>query len=337
MKALVYTAPDELQYRSEADPEPRDGDLLVQIEAVGICGSDMHAYHGHDDRRVAPLILGHEAMGWVLSAGPRQGERVVLNPLITCGECPACQSGRSNLCEQRELIGMRRPGAFAERIAMPQRNLIALPEHMDPAHAALTEPAATALHAIQLGDRVLQCAHEDTRALVIGGGSVGLLSALYLRKRGIREITLAETNPLRRRSAQARCALHTLDPRSSPPRGPFDLVIDAVGSTKTRALASAVVAAGGVLVHIGLQDARGGLDVRRMTLAEITFIGSYTYSPEDLRAAADALHAGDLGDLSWIEERPLCDGAAAFSDLAAGQTGAAKIVLRLNQTQPIAS
>ena len=118
MKALVYTADKEMTYRDEPPPRPAPGDALVAIDSVGICGSDMHAYLGHDPRRVPPLILGHEAVGTVIE-GSRPGQAVLLNPLITCGKCTECLSGRQNLCAQRDLIGMLRPGAFAEQIRAP--------------------------------------------------------------------------------------------------------------------------------------------------------------------------------------------------------------------------
>ena len=105
MKALVYTDTLEVQYRDEPDPVPGLGEALVKIEAVGICGSDMHAYLGHDDRRPAPLILGHEAAGTVLE-GPMKGKRVTVNPLVSCGTCEACQEMRSNLCPDRQIISM---------------------------------------------------------------------------------------------------------------------------------------------------------------------------------------------------------------------------------------
>jgi alcohol dehydrogenase len=175
MKALVYTANEEMTYREEPEPAPQPGDSVVAIESVGICGSDMHAYLGHDERRVPPLILGHEAVGTVID-GPGEGQRVVLNPLITCGVCDACLDGRQNLCAERDLIGMYRAGAFAEKIAIPGRNLIPVPDGMAGAHAALTEPGATGLHAVLLAERVNHRPLSETRALVIGAGSVGLLT-----------------------------------------------------------------------------------------------------------------------------------------------------------------
>jgi threonine dehydrogenase-like Zn-dependent dehydrogenase len=171
MKALVYTNTLELQYREEPMPAPVSGEALIQIEAVGICGSDMHAYHGHDARRVPPLILGHEAVG-VVQNGRQKGKRVVLNPLITCGHCNHCQGGRSNLCAERELIGMIRAGAFAEYINIPERNLLDIPQDMDSTLASLTEPAATSLHAIYLAEKILHRPLSECRALVIGGGSI---------------------------------------------------------------------------------------------------------------------------------------------------------------------
>ena len=120
MKALVYTGPENLEFIEVSDPTPSEGEVVVKIDSVGICGSDMHAFLGHDERRPAPLILGHEVSGTIVD-GEQNGRRVTLNPLVTCGVCPACVSGRDNLCPQRQIISMApRPGAFAEYVAMPE-------------------------------------------------------------------------------------------------------------------------------------------------------------------------------------------------------------------------
>ncbi len=124
MKALVYTGTSQLEYRSEPDPIPESGEALIRVQASGICGSDMHAYFGHDERRIAPLILGHEVSGEVIS-GSQPGSRVVVNPLVTCGACSYCTSDRENLCQQRQIISMQpRQGAFSELLRMPERNLV---------------------------------------------------------------------------------------------------------------------------------------------------------------------------------------------------------------------
>ncbi len=317
-------------FRDEPAPIAAAGDAIVAIDAVGICGSDMHAYLGHDPRRVPPLILGHEAAGTV-AEGPGTGRRAVLNPLITCGQCDDCLGGRQNLCAQRDLIGMFRPGAFAEHIAIPLRNLITIPDDMDAAHAALTEPAATALHAVNLAAKAAYRPLSETRALVFGGGSVGLFAALVLADQGAREIHLAETNPLRRQSAERTGVCRAFDPLATPAQESyFDVVIDAVGGKTTRQAAIAAVRPGGVVMHIGLLDNEGGVDVRRMTLQEITLIGTYTYTPVDLRVTVEKLYTGALGKLDWIEQRPLADGARAFADLLQGRCAAPKIILRPN-------
>ena len=328
MKALVYTANEEVIYRDESPPSPTDGEVVVQIEAVGICGSDMHAYLGHDPRRRPPLILGHEAVGTVVD-GPEAGQRAVLNPLITCGTCDACLDGRANLCPQRDLIGMYRPGAFAEQIAIPAGNLIPIPTDMDPAHAALTEPAATSVHAVNLAGRASHRPLSECRTLVFGGGSVGLFAALALINQGAEDVCLAETNPLRRQTAKAAGVPQVINPiEQKLASASFDIVIDAVGGQITRGASVAAASPGGVIMHIGLQDNDGGVDFRKLTLQEITWIGTYTYTPVDLRATVAKLHRGAFGDLAWLEQRPLAEGHRAFDDLLHGRSGAPKIVLR---------
>ena len=329
MKALVYTAPNEVTFRDEPNPIAGSGDVMLEIEAAGICGSDMHAYHGRDPRRIPPLILGHELAARVID-GPAAGRRVTVNPLTTCGRCDYCVTGRDNLCRRRTMIGMNRPGGFAERIAVPERTLIEIPEAMSARAAALTEPAATALHALNLAMQALARPLPEARLLVLGGGAVGLLSALLARSYGCRDVKLVETNPLRRASAKAASDLNVLSPDdpTSHIENAEDLIIDAVGAKATRNAAFAGIKPGGVIVHIGLLDGASEIDMRKLTLAEITLIGTYTYSTADLHATVAALYAGAFGALEWVEERTLSAGVAAFADLDAGRIGAAKILLR---------
>jgi threonine dehydrogenase-like Zn-dependent dehydrogenase len=329
MKALVYTDTLEMEYRDEPKPVPGPGEALVKLEAVGICGSDMHAYHGLDARRVPPLILGHEAVG-VVQNGVLKNRRVVLNPLMTCGHCDHCQGGRSNLCSERELIGMRLAGAFAQYITIPERNLLDMPQDMNSVIASLAEPTATSLHAIYLAEKVLHRPISECRALVLGGGSIGVFAALLLKRKGCGDVYLGDTNPLRRSVAEKLGCCTVYDPLGEelPEENSFDLVIDAVGSGRTRAASCCFVKAGGVISHVGLQDNEPGLDTRRMTLDEITFLGNYTYSVVDLRAAIHALYQGALGPLDWVETRALSEGASAFREIHEGKVAAPKIVLR---------
>jgi L-iditol 2-dehydrogenase len=330
MKALVYTGPRGLAYREEPEPMPGNDEVLVKVEAVGICGSDMHAYHGHDERRPPPLVLGHEAAGIVLG-GSRAGERVAVNPLVSCGWCTTCLDGRSHLCRERQIISMPpRPGAFAELVRVPEANVVALPEGLDVVHAALAEPIAVAWHAVRIGARLLPRPLAASRCVVMGGGAIGLAAALVLVHFGAHDVAVAETNALRRETVAAAGALRAYAPgeRGEPEAGTVDLVIDAVAAEATRAAACRLAAPGGTIVHVGLLPGAGGLDVRRITLQEITFRGSYCYTPVDFAETVAALGAGRLGPLGWIEERGLAEGARAFADLDGQLVAAAKIVLR---------
>lgn len=330
MKALVYTGPERLEIQDVDAPRAGDGEVLIDIEACGICGSDMHAWHGHDERRPAPLILGHEAVG-TIARGPRIGERVAVNPLVTCQTCDFCTSGRDNLCPDRQIISMPpRQGAFAAQIAMPERNLIAVPANIDPIHAALCEPIACGWHAVRLAGEASSRTLADCRTLVLGGGAIGLGAALVLKMRGAKEIWIAETNAARHVALNSAGEFRVFNPLTDngPEAGSMDIVIDAVGFAATRRAACAHVRSGGVIMHIGLGEAEGGIDVRRLTLQEITFIGTYTYTSADFVDTGRALFAGRLGKLDWIEVRGLDEGPSAFADIHSARATAPKIILR---------
>ena len=174
MKALVYIKEKTLAYQIVEDPAVKEGDSLIKIESVGICGSDMHAFLGHDDRRPAPLILGHEAAGVVLE-GKNLGKKVTVNPLVSCGKCSACRKGRNNICPNRQLISIPpREGAFAEFLAIPESNTVIVPENVNINHAALTEPLACGWHAVKLGIHSLDIPLSNAKCLVIGGGAIGV-------------------------------------------------------------------------------------------------------------------------------------------------------------------
>ncbi|MEP3048962.1 MAG: alcohol dehydrogenase catalytic domain-containing protein [Roseibium sp.] len=335
MKALVYTGPETLEYRSVPDPEPKADEVLVQISCTGICGSDMHAYLGHDERRPAPLILGHEVAGTIVS-GASTGQRVTVNPLVTCGTCPACQKGRDNLCPDRQIISMQpREGGFADYLAMPEKNLVPIPDHVSDFQAALAEPIACGWHAARLARRALDTNWSEPSALVIGGGAIGVGAALSLKAQGVADVRVIEPNSDRAKLLSDNCGLSVLSPDDAPNAGQVDIIIDGVGYAATRATASASVKPGGVIAHIGLGSSQGGLDIRRMTLQEITFLGTYTYTAKDFRDTASAIFDGRLGAVGWVDIRPLSDGSSAFSDLRAGRVAAPKILLKPELTGDI--
>lgn len=322
MKALVYNDIGALVYQDMPMPVASAGEVIVKLHASGICGSDMHAFLGHDARRPAPLILGHEAAGEVVGTG----RRVTINPLVTCGTCDACKRGRTNLCPTRQIISMQpREGAFAQYVVMPERNLVTVPDHVSFEQAALAEPLACGWHAVRLAEEAVDCPLDQARCLVIGGGAIGVGAALALHAFGAQSITLIEPNDVRR------AALDKIDGFDAVSLGGFegmaDVVIDGVGYAATRADATALTRPGGIIAHIGLGEGEGGLDIRRMTLQEITFIGTYTYTAADFIETAEAIFDGSLGALDWIEVRPMHTGQQAFLDIRGGVVAAPKIIL----------
>lgn len=330
MRSLVYTGPNSLEFREEPDPTPGNDEVLVRVEAVGICGSDMHAYHGYDERRPPPLVLGHEAAGRIV-AGRGTGKRVTVNPLVTCGTCDYCLGGRMHLCRQRQLISLPpRQGAFAELVRVPEANVVEVPDDFEITKAALAEPMAVAYHAAALGIGRLSRPVSSARCVVLGGGAIGLATALCLKLQGAHDIAVGETNPARRETVARSGPFRVYAPGGpdEPAEWTVDLVLDAVGADATRAAACKLVRPGGVIVHIGLLPGTGGVDVRKLTLQEVTFVGTYCYTMVDFRETVAAMVAGRLGLLDWFEERPLSDGARAFADIDAHRTGAAKIMLR---------
>jgi alcohol dehydrogenase len=332
MQALVYTQPRELQLQTRPHPTLEAGEVVLKIEAVGICGSDMHAWHGDDPRRKPGLVLGHEFVGQISESsapGFEPGTRWTGNPLITCGVCEYCVQGRNNLCSNRTMVGMTRPGAYAEFMSIPAASLVAIPQSMPARTAALTEPAATAWHAINLSMRALVRPLHECRVLVIGGGAIGMLAALLYRRLGVTRLTVTELNPKRRETLTQAVDCEVIDPRETPlEESAYEHVIDAVGAKVTRQQALAAIKPGGVVMHVGLQDWASEIDMRKLTLAEITLLGTYTYTTADLRATVAALHQGQFGNLAWVEERALSDGQQAFVDLDTGLSAAPKIVLR---------
>lgn len=329
MKALVYTGPNSLVYRDEPEPVAASGEVIVKVEAVGICGSDMHAYHGHDSRRPPPLILGHEAAG-TIAGGRFSGQRVTINPLVVDPACPYAREGRWHLSPTRQILSMPpRPGAFAQYVRVPEGNVVAIPDHLAFDQAALAEPVAVSWHAVRLGMEKLHLPMAAARVAVLGGGAIGLTSALVARLFGAPDVAIAEPNALRRTTLEAVGGLRVYAPGNTgePADNSIDLVIDAVGAAQTRAAASRMVRPGGVIVHLGLLPGLDGLDIRKVTLQEVTFTGSYCYTPMDFEHTVNALATGALGRPGWYETRCLAEGAAAFRAIDDGTTAAAKIVL----------
>ncbi len=332
MQALVYTGTQELVYREEKNPKIINGESIVKVFASGICGSDMHAYHGKDNRRIPPLILGHEVSG-TIDKGKFAGKKVILNPLITCGKCDYCTNGNEHLCGKRIILGMNKPierqGGFAEYVSIPDQNIYELPKTLEMKEAPIAEPTAVSLHAVELAEKGYHKSLKDSKVLVIGGGAIGLLSGLILSKvKGCKEMIIIDLNEKRLKECSKYLDAQTLKPdNKNVMNDHFDIVFDTVGMEATRQQAIKAVKPGGIIIHIGLTEPSGSFNFRKATLQEITFIGTYCYTNKDFKNTLDILANKKIGSLNWIEYRKLKDGSLAFKEIHEATCSAPKIIL----------
>ena len=193
MQALLLTEYKQLELTEMPDPEISDTDVLVEVKACGICGSDIHGYDGSSGRRVPPLIMGHEAAGVVAATGCAvsdlpNGTRVTFDSMVSCGSCHFCRRGRANLCDSRRVLGVscedyRRHGAFAQYVSVPRRIVYPLADELAFEHAAMVEPVSVAVHAVDLMPIKL-----GDSAVVVGSGMIGLLVVQTLRSAGCGKI-----------------------------------------------------------------------------------------------------------------------------------------------------
>lgn len=330
MTALVWEGPQEMNVRRVAAPEPPDDrEVVLRVDAVGICGSELSGYLGQNSLRVPPLVMGHEFTATVAEVGGRvddlpRGTRVVVNPLISCGNCPACRRGLANLCASRALLGAHRPGGFAEYVTVPDSACTVLPDEIEPQLGAMAEPIACAVRAVRLAGTRLS---DDV--LVIGAGPIGLLCAHLARRAGA-EATIVDTNPDRLSTARAWGIQKAIGPSELSTLSPtFTSAIDAVGLAITRRQAIGAVRRGGVVVFVGLHEPTVDFDANEVIRNEVTMRGSFAYTPDDFDAAVGLLAAGVLPDESaWLSVRPLGCGPDSFEELIGGQPSVLKIVLR---------
>ena len=317
MEALVWLGGDRLSVEDAEMPQPSAGEALFRVSLAGICGSDLHAYRGAGGKRRPPLILGHEAVGTV----DGDGRLFAAFPLQGCQACPTCLAGRENLCPQRQLLGLDRPGTFAELVAVPVSALVPVPAGVPAEVAALTEPLATALavfSGFELG--------SGQRVAVIGCGSIGLL-AVYAAARAGCTVTAADPVAGRRQAAIEVGASDVVDSAENWPAGAADFVVDAVGIERTWTAALKAVRPGGTVDVVGLGQTSGIVEIGDIVRSGLTLRGTYAYTRQDF-AAALAMLAEQPPATSWLECLPLKEGPAAFESLATFQARAVKILLQ---------
>lgn len=325
MQALVFEGPRRMSIAERAKPVPKEGEVLVAVDAVGICGSELTSFTGDSTRRAPGRVFGHEIAGRAVAVGPDLdkelvGRRVAVNPLIPCGRCKQCAAGRSNCCPDRILLGMQVDGGFAEAVAVPADSLYEASE-LDPIGASMVEPVANAMHV--LGLLPPTTGHDIA---VLGAGAIGLsiISALHVSGAG----SIAVVDPVASRREQALQA--GADAGYSPGDAPksFEHVVDAAGTSSSRRFAAQACAAGGTVVLLGLHSATSELPINEAIAKELRLQCSYAYTQEDFELALKLLDQGQIPYEDWITELPLSAGHAAFITLADRPESATKIVLR---------
>ena len=332
MHALVYTGTNKIDFREEKDPIAKPGESLIKVKASGICGSDMHAYHGNDERRIPPLILGHEVSGTSLD-GKYKNKDVVINPLISCEKCDYCNNQREHLCPERTMIGMstpiKREGGLAELVSVPEKNIFEVPKKLSIKEAALAEPAAVALHAVLLAEQNLKKTLSECKILIQGAGAIGLLCGLVLNKeKKSTNIIMSDPNKKRLEECAKYLKANFVSPDDkSIKENNFDLILESVGLEVTRHQAIKSIAPGGTIVHIGLTQPSGTFNFKKLTIQEITLVGTYCYTNMDFQKTLKILTEKKLGDLGWIEYRDLKKGSEAFNEIHNGTCVAPKIIL----------
>ena len=332
MHALVYTGINKIDFREEKDPITKPGETLVKVKASGICGSDMHAFHGNDERRIPPLILGHEVSGTSLD-GKFKNKDVVINPLISCEKCDYCKNEREHLCPKRTMIGMstpiKRDGGLAELVSVPEKNIFEVPKKLSIKEAALAEPVAVALHAVLLAEQNLKKSMPECKILIQGAGAIGLLCGLVLNKeKKSTDIIMSDPNKKRLDECAKYLKANFVSPNDkSIKENNFDLILESVGLEVTRHQAIKSIAPGGTILHIGLTQPSGTFDFKKLTIQEITLVGTYCYTNKDFQKTLEILTEKKLGDLGWIEYRDLKKGSEAFNEIHNGTCVAPKIIL----------
>jgi L-iditol 2-dehydrogenase len=341
MKSLLLSAYNQLEIAEMPVPAIAAGEVLVRVEACGICGSDVHGYDGSSGRRIPPIVMGHEAAGTVAAVGAgvqgyAPGDRVTFDSTVYCGECAYCARGDYNLCENRQVIGVscgdyRRHGAFAEFVVVPQRILYRLPDTLSFAEAAMLEAASVALHAVRVSE-----ARAGETALVIGAGMIGLLTMQAARAAGCARVLITDVDETRlglARQVGADEVLHCSGAelvaevlKLTAGRG-VDLAYEAVGRNETVAAAIDCTRKGGTVTLVGNIAPEVTLPLQKVVTRQIRLQGSCASSGE-YPQAIELIASGRMQVAPLITAvAALEDGPRWFERLHAREPNLMKVIL----------
>lgn len=299
MKTLVCKKPFKLAYEEREKPRAKSDEAIIKISAVGICGTDIHAYAGNQPFFSYPRVLGHEASGVIIELGEnvssfKVGQRVALIPYVSCDECDACKSGKTNCCEKISVIGVHEDGAFSEYLPVPAKNILPIDDSVDFTTAALIEPFAISAHAIRRAQL-----NKGDDVLVVGAGPIGLAAAAIAFADGA-NVVVADTSAERRSHIQKQLpGIKSLDPINEKLEDFFGgklplVVIDATGNPKAMNNAVNSIRHGGKIVFVGLF--KGNLEISDPDFhkKETTMMGSRNATFEDFAKVQRLMSEGKI-------------------------------------------
>ena len=342
MKALILSEYKKLDLVEMQKPQPGDDDLLIRVQACGICGSDVHGYDGSTGRRLPPIVMGHEAAGVVEAVGGavvdfRPGDHVTFDSTVYCGKCFYCRRGLVNLCDHREVIGastrdFRRMGAFAEYVTVPARIAYSLPGDMRFAHAALIEAVSVAVHAVSLTPIAL-----DDTVVVVGAGMIGLLTLQTALLAGAGRVFVIDLDDTRLELARNLGATDVFNSNHCDPiteirnltsgRG-ADVGLECVGVSPAVNLAIDAVRKGGMVTLVGNVAPRVEIGLQSTVTRQIRLQGSCASSGE-YPACISLISRGAIRVEPLLSAvAPLDEGGAWFRRLYAREPGLLKVVLQ---------
>ena len=335
MKALMYRGPWKMPVEELDEPAPTAGKVVVDVQAVGICGSDVHGFTGNSGRRTPGIVMGHEFAGTISELGPEMegyavGDGVVVMPLysVAAGGDPY----PLNLSPHRRLTGMNEHGAYAQRVAVRAAQLFPKPAGLSWQRAALCEPMAVTLHAARITP-----INPMQKVAVIGAGPIGLLTMLAARLKGAGTVIVVDRSVHRLELAEelGADAVINVDGTDADAAiremtgGGVDVAFEAVGISSTARLSVEVTRNGGNITWIGNNARMIEVDMQSIVTREMSVRGSYGFDETDFAAAIEALSTGRLNVDPLVEEiAPLEDGPEIFRSLAAGENDLVKIILK---------
>ena len=292
-KAVYWKGKEKVEKGKIEIANIKKGQVLVEVKYCGICGTDLAIYRGLHPRSKPPLIMGHEFSGIVKSAESKlfnEGDRVVVNPLISCGECSPCQQGLSYICQNLKLIGIDSDGGFAKYAVVDEDKLYKIPEGLDLKTASLIEPFATGAHAMRVANP-----RKNDLIVILGGGPIGIATGLFFKHNGFENIYISEISRFRQ-DVLKKFGFNVIDPKEEDLKEKIieisdsklaDIVLEATGAARPILDMVPLAKVRGLIVLVGISHRPANVDLMNVVFKELTIKGIRVYSREDFRDAVE--------------------------------------------------